>query len=66
MMLELRPSYVDIPAKKESCKGGLIGPSGPRGLKMIFTLLAKVVAVYVQFTIIYIQHLSLKGLFALR
>ena len=32
---------------------------------MIFTLLAEVVAVYVQFTIVYIRHLGLKGSFAL-
>ena len=32
---------------------------------MIFALLAKVVAVYVRFTIVYIRHLSLEGSFAL-
>ena len=64
-MLELRLSYPDIPTKKRSCKGGLVGPGSPKGLKMIFTLLAKVLAVHVQFTIIYIWHLSLKKLFAL-
>ena len=31
---------------------------------MLFTLLAEVVVVHVQFTIIYIRHLSFKGLFA--
>ena len=38
--------------KKKSYKEGLVGPNDPRGLKMIFTLLAEVVAVHVQFTII--------------
>ena len=32
---------------------------------MIFTPLAKVVGVHVQFTIVYIRHLSFKGSFAL-
>ena len=32
---------------------------------MIFALLAEVVVVHVRFTIVYLQHLSLKGLFAL-
>ena len=65
MTLELRSSYVDVCTKKKSSKRGLVGPDGPRSVKIIFTLLAEVVAVYVQFTIIYIWHLSLKGLFAL-
>ena len=65
MTLELRLSYADVPTKKGSCKGGSVCPGGPRGLKMIFALLAEVVAVHMQFTIIYIRHLSLEGSFAL-
>ena len=65
MTFELRPSYANIPTKKKSCKKGSVGPDSPRGLKMIFTLLAEVVAVHMRFTIIYIRHLSFKGLFAL-
>ena len=51
--------------KKGSCKGGLVGLGGPKDLKIIFTLLAEVVAVYVRFTIIYIKQLSFKRLFTL-
>ena len=64
-MLKLCPSYADVPAKKRSCKGGPVGSGSLKSLKMIFTLLAEVVAVHVRFIIIYIWHLSLKGLFAL-
>ena len=64
-MLELHPLYADVSTKKESCKGSLVGPSGPRSFKIIFTLLAEVVGVYVRFIIVYIRHLSLKRLFAL-
>ena len=65
MMLELCLLYADVLLKKESCKGDSVGLDDPRGIKIIFTLLAEVVAVHMQFTIIYIQHLSFKGLFAL-
>ena len=64
-MFELHSLYIDVPTKKRSCKEGLINSSGPKSLKIIFALLAKVVAVHVQFTIIYIWHLSFKRLFML-
>ena len=51
--------------RKEAAKEGLVGRGGPRGLKIIFTLLVEVVAVHVRFTIIYIWHFSFKGLFVL-
>ena len=65
MTFELYLSYVNISKKKKSCKWGLIGPNSPRSLKIIFTLLAEVIAVHVQFTKIYIWHLSFKMLFVL-
>ena len=64
-MLELRLSYTNVSTKKGSCKRGSVGPGGPRSFEMIFALLAEVVAVHMRYTIIYIQHLGFKGLFAL-
>ena len=64
-MLKLRPSYTDLPTKKGSCKESSVGPSGSRDLKIIFTLVAEVVAVHVWFTIIYIRYFSFKGLYAI-
>ena len=63
--LKLRLSYTDIFTKEKSCKESLVGSGSPKNLKMIFILLAEVVAVHVQFTIIYIRYLSFKGSFAL-
>ena len=64
-MLELHPSYVVVPTKKRNCKVGLVGPGSPKSLEMFFTLLTKIVIVYVQFTILYIRHFSLRESFAL-
>ena len=53
-MLELYPLYANVFTKKRSYKEGAISLSGLRDLKIIFALLTEVVAVHVQFTIIYI------------
>ena len=46
-MFELYLAYTNISIKKRSCKEGLVGFDGPRGLEIIFALLTEVVAVHV-------------------
>ena len=64
-MLVLCPVHTNIFAEEKSCKESPVGPSGPSSFKIIFTLLTEVIAVHVQFTIIYLWYLSLKGSLAL-
>ena len=64
--VELRLTHINVLPKKKSCKGSPVGPSGPSSLKIVFALLAEVVAVHMQLTIVYLRHLSLKELLALR
>ena len=47
IMFELRLAYTYVPMKKKSCNEGLVNAGGLNGLKMIFALLTKVIAVYV-------------------
>ena len=63
--LELHLVYTNIFTKKSSYKESLVGPISPNGLKIIFTLLTKVIVVYVLITIIHLQYFSLIGLLAL-
>ena len=65
MTLELYPVRTNIFTKKRSYKKSLVGPNNPSSLKIIFVLLAKVVVVYIQITIIHIQHFSPKKWLAL-
>ena len=64
-MLKLRSTYTNAPTKKKNCKQSLFNPNYPSNLKMVFILLTKLVAVFVQFSIIHIRHLSFKQLFIL-
>ena len=64
-MLKLRPVYTNVPMEKKSCKKSLVGSGGPSSLKLIFSLLKKVIAVYMQLTIIHLWYLSFKRLLAL-
>ena len=64
-MIELHLSYANVSIKKKSCKEDLVGSGDLKSLKMIFILLAEVLAVYMQFTIIYIWHFSFKESFSL-
>ena len=64
-MLELYLIYTNIPIEKKSCKRNLVDFGGPNGLKMIFILLTKVVAVHMQLIIIYFWYFSHKGLLVL-
>ena len=50
--LVLVPTKANLIIKERSCKRGAVGASGTGGSKMIFTLLAKVVALHVRFSII--------------
>ena len=65
-MFELYLLYTKVSIKKKSYKRGLVSLGGLSSFKINFALLTKVVAVYIQFIIIYIWYLSFKGLCALR
>ena len=59
-MLELRLVYTNTFIKKKSYKKSPVGPGGLSNLKITFVLLTKVIAVHMQFTIVYIWYLSFK------
>ena len=65
-MLVLHPAHTNVSAEEKSCKGSLIGPGGPSGLKIVFVLLTEVILVYMRLTIIHLWYLSLERSLALR
>ena len=58
--------YTNTPTKKKNRKKSPVDLNGSSSLKIIFTLLIKLVAVHVQFSIVHIWHHSFKELLAFR
>ncbi len=56
----LLPIEVDLVPKKESCKQNLVWPSGSSSGKVVLTVLAEVVALYVRPTAIDVRGLGLE------
>ena len=54
----------DQPMQKQSYEWNSFWPFGPGGFEVILTLLAKLIAVHVQITIVKVQELGLERLFA--
>ena len=65
-MLILRPAHTNVSTEERGYKRSPVCLNGPSSLKMIFALLIKVIAVYVQFTIVHLWYFSFKRLLALR
>lgn len=61
-MLVLTLYYYSI--EKWGGKSDIAGPVSPGGLKMLHTLLAKAVAIYIQVNIIKVREMSFEELFA--
>ena len=59
----LLPVEVDLTPKKKSCKRNLVRPGGSNGSKVDFTLLAKVIALYVRLIAVDIQGFDLEFVF---
>lgn len=64
-MLKLLLAHANVFIRKKHCKRVLIGSGGSSSLKIVFILLAEVVAFYIKFIIIYIWNLDLKRLLVL-
>lgn len=64
MVLVLYPLKVDTPIKKWGGKRGTVRTSDLSSVKMIFTLLAKMVTVYMGFFKIHVRKPSLERLFS--
>ena len=58
--LILSPSKTDTPTKKRGGERGLVGASGQGSVKMILTLLTKMVAIHVRFSKVQVRKPGLK------
>ena len=55
LLLILLPIKVDAVAQEENCKKNTVRTLGSNGGKVIFTLLTKVIIIYVRFTTINVR-----------
>ena len=53
-----------LPIEERSRKRNAIGSAGPNSLKVVFTLLAEAVAIYMRVSIIEVEESSFERLFA--